>query len=64
VNPESGARVQNGQQSMEIPVNSKWPKVMLMSAATSAWLIYDMTEAPDRRLRSSNMACWAARWSG
>jgi hypothetical protein len=30
-------------------VNSKWPKLMLMSAATSAWLIYDMssaTEAP------------------
>jgi hypothetical protein len=47
VNPESGARVQNGQQSMEIPVNSKWPKVMLMSAATSAWLIYDMTTATE-----------------
>ena len=30
-------------------MNSKWPKLMLMSAATSAWLIYDMssaTEAP------------------
>jgi hypothetical protein len=34
---------------LEIPVNSKWSKVMLMSAATSVWLIYDMataTEAP------------------
>ena len=30
-------------------MNSKWPKVMLMSAATAAWLVYDMasaTEAP------------------
>jgi hypothetical protein len=30
-------------------VNSKWPKIMLMSGATSAWLLYDMataTEAP------------------
>jgi len=30
-------------------VNGKWPKVMLMSAATAAWLVYDMataTEAP------------------
>jgi hypothetical protein len=32
---------------LEIPVNSKWPKVMLMSAATSAWLIYDMTTATE-----------------
>ena len=32
-------------------MNSRWPKVMLMSAVTSAWLIYDMasaTEAPSR----------------
>jgi hypothetical protein len=39
------------RQSREIQVNSKWPKVMLMSAVTSAWLIYDMasaTEAPSR----------------
>ena len=39
--------------SLEIAVNSKWPKVMLMSAATSAWLIYDMataTEAPRQAL--------------
>jgi hypothetical protein len=28
-------------------VNSKWPKLMLMSAATSAWLIYDMTTATE-----------------
>ena len=30
-------------------MNGKWPKVMLMSAATAAWLVYDMataTEAP------------------
>ena len=30
-------------------MNSKWPKLMLMSAITSAWLLYDMatpTEAP------------------
>ena len=34
-------------------MNSKWPKIMLMSAATSAWLIYDMatsTEAPRQAL--------------
>ncbi len=30
-------------------MNSKWPKVMLMSGVSSAWLLYDMaaaTEAP------------------
>ena len=30
-------------------MNGRWPKVMLMSAATAAWLVYDMataTEAP------------------
>ena len=30
-------------------MNSKWPKLMLMSGITSAWLLYDMataTEAP------------------
>lgn len=26
-------------------MNSKWTKVMLMSAATSAYLVYDMTTA-------------------
>jgi hypothetical protein len=34
-------------------VYSKWPKVMLMSGITSAWLLYDMataTEAPSRAL--------------
>ena len=34
-------------------MSSKWPKIMLMSAATSAWLIYDMatsTEAPRQAL--------------
>ena len=36
-------------KSGEICVNSKWPKVMLMSGLTSAWLLYDIataTEAP------------------
>lgn len=28
-------------------MNGKWPKLMLMSAATSAWLIYDMTTATE-----------------
>ena len=34
-------------------MNSKWPKLMLMSGITSAWLLYDMakaTEAPSRAL--------------
>jgi hypothetical protein len=34
-------------------VNSKWPKVMVMSGLTSAWLIYDMAstaEAPGQAL--------------
>jgi hypothetical protein len=34
-------------------VNSKWPKLMLMSGITSAWLLYEMataTEAPGRAL--------------
>jgi len=33
-------------------VNSKWPKLMLMSGITSAWLLYEMgngrPEAPRR----------------
>jgi len=36
-------------KSGEICMNSKWPKVMLMSGVTSAWLLYDIataTEAP------------------
>ena len=28
-------------------MNGKWPKVMLMSAATAAWLIYDMASATE-----------------
>jgi hypothetical protein len=28
-------------------VKSRWPRVMLMSAATSAWLIYDMASATE-----------------
>ncbi len=34
-------------------MNSKWPKLMLMSGITSAWLLYEMataTEAPGRPL--------------
>jgi hypothetical protein len=34
-------------------VNSKWPKLMLMSGFTSAWLLYETataTEAPGRAL--------------
>lgn len=26
---------------------SKWPRLMLMSAVTSVWLIYDMTSATE-----------------
>ena len=36
-------------------MNGKWPKLMLMSGITSAWLLYDMataTEAPSRALAS------------
>ena len=36
-----------------ISMQDKWAKVMLMSAATAAWLIYDMataTEAPRQAL--------------
>ena len=28
-------------------MNSKWPKVMLMSALTSLWLLYDITTATE-----------------
>lgn len=28
-------------------MNSKWPKVMLMSAATAAWLVYNMASATE-----------------
>ncbi len=34
-------------------MNSKWPKLMLMSGITSVWLLYEMataTEAPSRGL--------------
>ena len=34
-------------------MNSKWPKLMLMSGITSAWLLYETamaTEAPSRAL--------------
>jgi hypothetical protein len=44
-------------------VKNRWPRVMLMSAATSAWLLYDMasaTEAPSpavTALQSVLLAC-------
>jgi hypothetical protein len=28
-------------------MQSKWPRVMLISAATSAWLIYDISSATE-----------------
>ena len=28
-------------------MNSKWPKVMLMSGLTSAWLLYDIATATE-----------------
>jgi hypothetical protein len=28
-------------------MNGRWPKVMLMSGATAAWLIYDMSSATE-----------------
>ena len=28
-------------------MNRKWPKLMLMSAATAAWLVYDMASATE-----------------
>jgi hypothetical protein len=34
-------------KSGEICMNGKWPKVMLMSGLTSAWLLYDMATATD-----------------
>ena len=39
---------------------SKWPKLMLMSGITSAWLLYELAMAAPKpragRWRSSNMA--------
>ena len=31
----------------EIFVNSKWPKVMLLSAVTACWQLYDITTATE-----------------
>ena len=45
-------------------MNSKWPKVMLMSAATAAWLVYDMataTETPRQAVAIPHTACWQPR---
>lgn len=44
-------------------MNSRWPKIMLMSGLTSAWLLYDIataTEAPRQAvalLQYGLMAC-------
>jgi hypothetical protein len=44
-------------------VNSKWPRVMLLSAVTACWLLYDIataTEAPRTELaflQYSLLAC-------
>jgi hypothetical protein len=53
MNPSRATGVQHQSRAtapsnVENPV-SKWPRMILMSAATSTWLIYDMataTEAP------------------
>jgi hypothetical protein len=54
VNPGQNTSVEKGAgKAGETCVNSKWPKVMLMSGITSAWLLYDMataTKAPSRGL--------------
>jgi hypothetical protein len=45
--------------AMERIVSSRWPKLMLMSAATAAWLIYDIataTEAPSRAVATMQYA--------
>jgi hypothetical protein len=34
-------------KSGEICMNGKWPKVMLMSGLTSAWLLYDIATATE-----------------
>jgi hypothetical protein len=45
---EPGAKYQRSTGTdREISVNSRWPKLMLMSGVTSAWLIYDMTTATE-----------------
>ena len=45
---EPGAKYQRPTGTdREISVNSRWPKLMLMSGAASAWLIYDMTTATE-----------------
>jgi hypothetical protein len=52
MNPRRDTAVQGQHNARGIPMN-KWPKVMLMSTATAAWLIYDMataTEAPRQAL--------------
>jgi hypothetical protein len=36
-----------GRNAGENFLNSKWPKVMLVSAATSLWLLYDITTATE-----------------
>lgn len=45
-------------------MNSRWPKVMLMSGGTSAWLLYDIvtaTEAPRQAVAILQYGLLAAR---
>ena len=38
--------------------NGKWPKMMLMSAVTSCWLLYDLTTATESpRLALAALQC-------
>jgi hypothetical protein len=34
-------------KSGEICMNSRWPKIVLMSGLTSAWLLYDIATATE-----------------
>ena len=48
-------------------MNSKWPKPMLISGITSAWLLYEMamaTEAPRRALAILQYGLLAGALSG
>jgi hypothetical protein len=48
-------------------VNSKWPKLMLMSGITSAWLLYEMataTETPSRALAILQYGLLRTDWPG
>ena len=47
-------------------MNGKWPKMMLMSAVTSCWLLYDLTtatESPRLALAVLQYSLLVAHWS-